>query len=127
MLQRHANVDVRFVLAQPDVPAGSHPGGLGASGGLADAAIEAAFSILEARTLCLPRTFSGLVLERIGCVSMRLCYCTVRKVLYSGVAEDPRRKGHLCRMRRAEISIISSGLWWNPEGFMEVGSLMKFT
>lgn len=43
------------------------------------------------------------------------------------MAEDPRRKGHLCRMRRAETSIISSGLWWNPEALMEVGSLMKFT
>ena len=54
-LQNHANVDVRFVLAQPDV--NGHPGGLGSPSGAADAAIEAAFRMLEVGTcLQLPHT-----------------------------------------------------------------------
>ena len=58
-LQRHPNVDVRFVLAQPDVPPGSHPGGLGSPAGLADAAIEAAYKVLEVRALCCPPVLSA--------------------------------------------------------------------
>lgn len=50
-LQRHANVDVRFILAQPDLPVGSHLGGLGSSAGSAEATIEAAYRVLEVKML----------------------------------------------------------------------------
>ena len=50
-LQRHANVDVRFILAQPDLPDGSHLGGLGSSAGAAEAIIEAAYRVLEVEML----------------------------------------------------------------------------
>lgn len=84
-LQRHANVDVRFVLAQPDVPLGSHPGGLGSPAGLADAVIEAAFSILQARTVPLNPLgrFLGFY-RQFHEAKLPMPHCKLTKVLLLG-------------------------------------------